>query len=406
MSYLRFRAAILSGLLALGVGVAGPVTPAAGADEPFRIYLSPTGSNTNTGLSPEHAVLTLERAEQIVVSSDPATDVEVRIAPGTYRAAKTSWSTYLDDHKISFLPTHYDYSGASTGPRPVFQGPADKEDGAVWFNAAVPGRSTSSTEGLHFYYLEVRHYASGMSIFGSTQVDSATKLRKPGAIRNDHNSLYGMKFQYLGDRYNWNGSALTTGSNAYKGTHAVALTNSSNNDFSNNHFLDLVGIEDPATPYGADAEIIHAFYVKDGSTGNVMQTSDFQRISGAPLKMRNDASGNTVTKNRFYRSGTPSDGIFYDRVERFPCSNPVPAVTTAGCDSTLDSFECPSHGNLFTENARSYLVVDGEKVPEAYDGTRMPTFKRSPYSASQDGKAGCYTGSAPWLTTSGNTWLP
>lgn len=402
MAHLRTRLATVATGLALMI----PAGPVAAAAEPFTIYLSPTGSDANGGRSLADAVATLERAEQIVVGGAPATDVEVRIAPGTYRAARTSWSTYLDDHKISFLPTHYDYGGASTGPRPVFQAPADREDGALWFNAAAPGRSTRPTEGLHFYYLEVRNYASGISFFGTTQVDGTTKLRRPGAIGNDHNSLYGMKFQYLGDRYNWNGAALTTGSNAYKGTHAVALTNSSHNDFSNNHFLDLVGVEDPATPYGADAEIIHAFYVKDGSNGNVVKTSDFQRISGAPIKMRNDASGNTVTKNRFHRSGTPSDGIFYDRVERFPCSGPVPAVTTNGCDSTQDYFECPSHGNLFTENARSYLVVDGQKVPEAYDGTRMPTFMRSPYSPSQDGKAGCYTGSDPWLTTTGNTWLP
>lgn len=392
----------------------------------MRVYLSPTGSDTNSGLSTAAAVKTLERAEAVIRSNSPTTDVEVRIAAGLYsNANKTSWNTYLDDHKISFLPTTYNYTSSFSGERPVFRAPAHMTDGASWFNAAEPTRATRPTEGLHFYYLEVRNYASGMSFSGGvvdphlnpddkdpTIPSDRYSLRYPASNSLDYNSLYGMKFQYLGDRYNWNGAALTPGSTAYRGTHAIALRNSNHNSFRNNHFLDLVGVEDPDT-YGADAEIIHAFYIKDGSTDNRIESSNFQRISGSPVKIRNDASGNIVTNNRFYRSGTATDGIFYDRVENFPCTNPVPEVTTTSCDTLKSSetdttgvafFECPSHGNFFTENTLDAIMVSGTPVAAGYDGNRIPVFKRSPYGTTQVGKAGCSNNGEQWLTTKDNIY--
>ncbi|RZS43282.1 hypothetical protein EV193_102261 [Herbihabitans rhizosphaerae] len=408
----RRRPAILIGVAATALVAAGlavtqfPAAAEPAAAEPFRVYLSPAGTDTNAGLSPEQAVRTLDGAENVIKHHRPAVDVEVLIAPGLYQdAKKTSWDTYLDDHKISFLPVGYVPGSPFTGERPVFQAPKDKEDGASWFNAADPTRATRPTEGLHFHYLEVRNYASGMSFSGGVVDRGHHDLRLPAANGNNHNSLFGMKFQFLGDRYNWNGAELTPGNTAHKGTHAVALRNSNHNSFRNNHFLDLVGVEDPAT-HGLDAEIIHAFYVKDGSTGNTIEANNFGTISGSPLKIRNDASGNTVTRNRFTRTGTVSDGVFYDRVENFPCT-PKPEVTSKGCD-TLEKgevafFECPSHGNQFTENTlKAVRDANGTVGPQGFGGDRIPTFKRSPYGPTQVGKAGCDSGGQPWLTTRDN----
>jgi hypothetical protein len=74
--------------LALGTSAAlGP--PAASAAPPpgMTIYVSPHGSDANSGLSPGHAVATLGRAQRLVRSldSDMHADITVRLGPGTYR---------------------------------------------------------------------------------------------------------------------------------------------------------------------------------------------------------------------------------------------------------------------------------------------------------------------------------
>lgn len=98
--------------LALIIAVAIPVgysSPAA-ASSPSIVYLAPApiGKDTNNGITPSTPVLTLARAQGVLKSMPSiSTDVEVRIAPGTYTAGPITWNFYVPDHSISFIPTGY-----------------------------------------------------------------------------------------------------------------------------------------------------------------------------------------------------------------------------------------------------------------------------------------------------------
>ncbi|WP_338066411.1 hypothetical protein [Nocardioides speluncae] len=234
-------------------------------------------------------------------------------------------------------------------------------------------------------------------------------MRRADSTPFNNNSLYGMTFYRLGDRYNWNGAApsqTVAGSTALRGNYAVALSNSSANSFRNNTFKLLESVDDPAQK-GNELDLIHAFYIKDWSQKNLIRDNDFTVVSGSPIKARNDAHSNTVTGNTFYHAGAPTDGVYYDRIEKFRCAS-ASAGVPRGCTSTQPSggYECPSHGNALTENRVSAVMRDGTRRWTGYRGQVVPLFKRSPYSTSAIGGTGCSNvvgGSAqPWLTTGDN----
>lgn len=390
-----------SALIAVTAGAQAGAARDEVAADPLRIYVAPDGSADNTGLTPHSPVRTLDDAEARIPST-LTTDVEVRLEPGTYAgAAKTTWSTYPVGHKVSFLPTTYTVGEGSPGALPVFTGPtgsANRSKGSSWFSASAPRRHLTADEGLRFYYIEVRNYASGLTFMGDTTVDPTTKLRKAGRFGNDHHTVWGMKFVNLGDKHNWNGAALDTEVNT-RGTHAISLTNSSHNEFFRNHFINLEGVENTKTP-ALEIEVIHAFYVKDGSTANEIHGNSFRVISGSPLKFRNNASNNRLHHNRFSLAGTASDGVAYDRIERFPCMR---TGYPKGC-KTQTYYECPSHGNVVEFNTLRAKLVNGTKRVAGYRWVATPLVVSSPYKTTERGKSGCPVRN-PWMTWGSNEYV-
>src|SRR4051794_17166122 len=121
MTRLRRTLAVLMAVAAGAVGVATAASgPAAAGGSGFTVYLSPTGNDSADGLSAATAILSLQRAEAVLKAAQPSTDVEVRIAPGTYQEDPMKWHTYVPGHTISFLPVGYDYGDGTGVVRPVF----------------------------------------------------------------------------------------------------------------------------------------------------------------------------------------------------------------------------------------------------------------------------------------------
>lgn len=388
--------------------LSSPATEAA-----FRVYLSPTGDDTRTGLTEADAIKTLDRAEQIIDAALDAnaldSDVEVRIKPGTYhRAAGTYWTTMVPDHKITFLPTTDNGTTPPAGELPLFVGPTDgsawaKDHGVYWFFAA-PSVATGPGEGLHFRHLKVQNYSNGIAFQGGTT--SVGGMRRGDSTPFNNNSLEGMSFYRLGDRWNWNGDAPSPKvgtSTALRGNYAVALSNSSDNTFEKSSFRLLESIDIPGEP-GDELDLIHAFYIKDWSHGNLISDNQIDVVSGSPIKARNDAHSNTVTNNSFYHAGAPTDGVYYDRIETYKCETGAPS----GCTSTQPSngYECPSHGNKLTFNRISAVRVDGRDRWTGYRGQLMDLFERSPYGTASTGSSGCSNvidgATQHWLVTGGN----
>lgn len=306
-------AVALAAMLSAGSGV---ITAPSHADAAFVIYLAPRGANVNDGRTQETAVRTLERVEQIAATA--TTDVEVRIAQGTYNIGHTKWDTYIPGHTITFMPVDYQTGEGvdSIADRPVFRG-----GGADWwFEARLPAGHPGGVTGLRFYYLQVEQYARGGILIhgGYTTVDG---MRVPSTTGANGNTFYGMYFRQLG-------SAWTSAEGF--GVGAIDLVNSSDNLIRANHFTYLMN----STP---DESHIHGVYAAHGSSRNQIMNNSFRYITGAPVNFRNASNANEVTGGTFQYAGIKS---YYSE---FFCG-PTCQITHTG------GGECPSQNNQFYDN--------------------------------------------------------
>src|SRR5262245_51868074 len=141
---------------ALAVGgslVLAPTPPAAAADTPFTVYLSPTGSDSNDGRTPTSALATLDGAQAALVAAAPQTDAGIRIAAGTYVATAAShrWRFYVPGHSVSFLPATYRPDRPTPlAKRPVFHGP---DTPAWWMQVNLPNGDQGGDTNLRFHDL-------------------------------------------------------------------------------------------------------------------------------------------------------------------------------------------------------------------------------------------------------------
>jgi hypothetical protein len=335
-----------------------------GNDAIFRLYLDPSGSDSNSGRSRNDPIQSLAKAHDLLRSARPTTDVEVRIAQGTYTAPPIVWRFYVPDHTVTFLPADYAYGGGvdSFAGRPVFR---SNGVSGFWFTARPP-RGLDGPDGLdsrlRFYYLQVQEYdRGGLMINGGTTVIDG--IRRPAGGGLNSNTIVGMYFTHLG-------SGRTTGTDGYGG---VDLVNSSGNTVHHNHFVALVNKD-------SGKNLIHGVYLAHHSNDNVVQRNNFTEISGDPIRVRNDSNGNEITGNAFERTGL--GGQYSDWFCDADCAE------REGLPR-----ECASHGNVFQENDN----VSG------YFGHDIPSWALKPAGANYPGGQGCDNNGDRRVRTSGNT---
>lgn len=381
----------------LMVGVALSAQPAAVAlDDPFVVYLAPSGDDTNTGLSPTDPVKTLARAHSVLVAEDPQSNVEVRIAPGTYRLpsseiGSTTWSFYVPGHTVTFAPTGYTIGDTTWSNRPVFEGDRIKPDQTTtngtnswWFAFSLPPSDTGGTTGLQFYFLDVRHFVNGgISVNGG--VDYTGIFTEPSGAGANGNLFYGMRFYEIGSLYNTSGSNLGYG--------AIDVINSSDNSFQSNEFIrqenkvhtDVGGETLDLRPN------IHGVYLAHFSTSNLVQDNEFDTVSGDPVNIRDASNDNYISGNTFTNAGHNG---FYN--EWF-CTSDV----SGSCSPQ----ECTSHGNEFRNNTlvSGYAGYGTPVDIPAFDFHWPKDSEATPAEQVAAQRPGCYPGTmAPRLATSGN----
>ena len=330
-----------------GVFTVFGVRPPLLAADTFTVYMSPTGQDTNDGLTTGTAVRTLARVKAILAATTPDSDVEVRITQGTYQAAATSWTFYVPGHTVTFLPIDYDY-GAGTAPagRPVFTGAGAA---SYWMNLRLPSGSSGATTGLRFYYLQVERYALGGININGGYVTNSQGFRVPSGTGLNGNTFIGNVFRYMGSKHN-----------PVFGYAGLVLANSSNNVVQKNNFQYLENT-------GAQNGLIHGVYVEHGSSNNLFTLNNFLWVSGDAAHTRNRAYNNDFHDNRFERTSVSTG--FYG--EWF-------------CDGTCINLpdnpkECASRNNLFIGNT----LVSG------YNGGSMPTVFLAPPGNKYPGGSGC-----------------
>ncbi|MDH5823557.1 right-handed parallel beta-helix repeat-containing protein [Luteimonas sp. RD2P54] len=273
-------------LLATGIAQAAP----------YKLFLSATGHDSNSGLTPAASIRTLQRANQLLESASPATPVEIHIAQGVYHDQQVDW-TFTNGQLITFTPINF------TNDRPVFEG----NGAALWFNY----RGTDGTSRLNFRYLRVQNYNTAMSFSGNRNDINAW---------NGGNKIQGMYFYNIGGVYSIGGYS----------TAALRLVNSRNNHIVNNHFVNVLN-------HAGDGAHIHAIYAAHHSSSNLIERNKFVNSNGDPIRIRDASDFNQILDNRFFDTGL---GAFYSdwycTHDRTDCTKPTP--------------ECPSIGNEFRYN--------------------------------------------------------
>jgi hypothetical protein len=372
-----------------GTGAGRPGTPARGdaargsaalskslAGGVLRIYLDAAGSDAADGLTPKTGVRSLRRAQRVIADLRPKTDVEVRIAPGTYVAPQVRWTTYVPGRTLTFLPAGYRFGDGAGDkpPRPVFRGDGR---GGFWFVASLPAGHPGGDMRLRFYHLQVERYSGGgITLDGGVATraadprgdrsggragDQAGLLTAAGAGHN-RNTIYGMVFRALGSKHVPSGT----------GFGAVDLVNSRNNVIQNNAFARLENAG------SADARaLIHGIYMAHHSSDNVVQDNRFDLVSGDPIRTRNASGDNHMSGNTFTRAGSNAY-----------LSDWFVAVGTAGSPR-----ECPSIGNQFF----------GNELGSGYPGAgTMKTWSASPQALYDAVRRGCDRPSGKRVRSWGN----
>ncbi|MBC6458773.1 right-handed parallel beta-helix repeat-containing protein [Actinomadura sp. HBU206391] len=308
-----------------------------GATGAFRVFMDPSGTDGNDGRTPSSPVQSLAQVQRVIAAARPTSDVEVRIAKGTYVAPPLVWDTYVAGRSITFLPADYDYGEGVGGirGRPIFRGTGSA---GFWFRAVLPPQNAGGDARLRFYYLQVERYSSGgIMLDGGTKRNGAG-VTLPRTLGVNGNTVYGMNFRSIGSKHVSSGL----------GFGALDLVNSRNNVIQRNEFT---RIENRSG--SGELELVHGIYMAHHSTGNVIRENRFDRVSGDPIRTRNGSGRNDIARNTFVRSGFKA--FFSDWF--------VSAL------KSRETRECPSTQNKFHENRLISGYVGGV----------------TPWSASPDG---------------------
>jgi hypothetical protein len=322
------------------------------ANHVFVVYMSPSGSDANSGASGS-PVKTLARVHDILEVANPGTDVEVRIEQGTYIAGETDW-TWSNGHTVTFAPDDWEPGDGidDIAGRPVFRG---NNTPGWWMDARVGN--------LRFYYLQVEMYgAGGLLIHGGYTHTGGYVV--PDLSGADGNTIVGMYFWKLG--------TVWAPADEY-GYAAVDLVNSSDNLIRANHFRYLENT-------GTGGSHIHGVYVAHGSSRNEVVFNKFYKISGQPVRTRNMSNDNDFGNNTMeLTSNTSHYGEWF-------CGE-----SCHDADPEYNLRECASQGNYYHDNDQ----ISHYYLTSQWTWTLVP-------SGLWEAGPGCAPLAAQRLRTSGN----
>jgi hypothetical protein len=234
------------------------------ATSAYKIYLSPTGNDSNAGTTSK-PVKTLGRAQRILQSKNPQQPVEIHIGKGTYYGQTVQWG-YANGHPITFLPANY------SADRPVFDGKRGRD-----FFELMDTRQAKSL--LQFKHLKVQNYNHAL------------------ILRDDGNLIDNMIFDRIGSSYSDDPLCGTTKASC----GAVRLIGSNYNKIINSKFSNVLN------PVGQMSNsLIHAVYLWNGSSHNEVDNNQFINVDGDVIRARDGSNYNLITNNSFAKAGQMS----------------------------------------------------------------------------------------------------
>ncbi|KAI1814266.1 pectin lyase fold/virulence factor [Poronia punctata] len=253
------------------------------------LYMSPSGSDSNSGSSVSAALKTLKGVQARLVATKPTDAIDVVIAEGTYLSQSVIW-TYFTGQPITFSPP------ASGSTKPVFDG---QGEGLTWFTMS----DSSVVTNLRFVGLAVTNYWLALD------------LGRDKEQGNSGNVVRDMLFERIGAMYTHNLPDP-------KGYAALRMRRSRNNTVTGNRFHGVKNGEE-FTGY------IHAIYLAHESTFNEISGNEFNQVTGDAVRTRDGSGDNLIRGNMFIKAGKYS--AYSDWIDD-------------------EGEECPSRGNRFVDN--------------------------------------------------------
>ena len=290
--------------------VKATLTPA-----PRIVWVSQTGSDSNTGDERASPVRSLRRAHELLCPTDHCPGlgrpVEIRIEPGTYHLPDTTWQYFDDVHPTRFVPADWKPGWTwsdvrAAGGRPVLDG---RWTTAVGLSFTPRRPSSTGRTNLEFRYLEWSRYD-----------DYALQIRSRSGQWAAGNLISGNRFHHVG---NWWDPSRTIG---YGG---LSLWSTSRNTVVGNHFSSIVNAPVDGDSNGHE----HGIYMIEASD-NIIRGNRFLDIGGDAVRVANGSDDNLIEANVFERTsnrGHVSD--WYCRIVN-------------GCQK----MQRPSHGNVVRGN--------------------------------------------------------
>lgn len=222
------------------------------------VHVSPTGDDsTGTGSSTK-PFQTLAKANAHLEATAPASDVEVRLEPGTYTEVGTRW-TYRSSHTVTIT---------GDGGTATFSGQNDTSAYLLKF-----GPESGPRVPMNLYVRNLRFTGSS----NGAQVINATAV-----------TLTDLQFDRIGTEYTGIGT----------GYAALSVQNVSGVGIWNPTFTDIVN--DPE-----QLSLVHAIYAANDADNVTMHNVSITRVAGDPIRIRNGSNnlqvlGGTITQSGRY----------------------------------------------------------------------------------------------------------
>jgi len=289
---------------------------------PFKVYMSPIGSNSNDGRSATTPVKSLWRVEDILLAAnfDEASwadtndqDVEVHIDPNNgryFNQMMTDWDATNPNYVITFM------SKDGSSVLPIFDGCTTISHTSCFleyfFTVSKPGPTN-----VYFSYIRVERYGNGIQFEGL--------LTNP----NSGNRISNCDFRLIG-------STHTTSESGWDypfGLYSVELDSSEHNYIMDNMF-------DRANNTTGWTHL-HHLYIADRSDYNVIIGNTMKDSHGPVMKFRNESNYNIIEGNTFIKSS-------------MPINEGAPPVAAAAYYDNYSTGEKSSCGNDF-----GYNILDG-----------------------------------------------
>jgi len=243
------------------------------------IFMSPNGSDENSGADSAIPVKTLLRVKTLTAKAlaAGATEINVNIAPGTYKGQSIIWDLAAPNANIKITGV------SSNDERPIFDGAS--ASGNFWLTLPPPKQGSRAIEtNLTISNIVVRNYCEGIS-FGN--------YRSKTQIAN--NNLSNIWFDQIGTKYE-----SKTVQNRGLCVAAVRLQRAENTTLTQLKFTNIENLPQSKTEanrYGPLA--LHAIYIADRSSNVDISKSEFSRFTGSPIRIRNRSDNVVISQSRF-----------------------------------------------------------------------------------------------------------